>query len=49
MAKSKRSAIEYLTSTVWLHAVHETDQNARIVLACVQARAVHNRCIAHIL
>ena len=29
--------------------MHDTEQNTRIMVACVQARAVHNHCIAHLL
>ena len=48
-AKMQRSSSDYLTCTVRLHAVHDTEQNTRITLACVQARAVHNHCIAQLL
>ena len=49
MANKERSCGDFLTSTVRVHAVHETEQNARIMHACVQQRAVHNRCIEHLL
>ena len=45
----QRSDATHLTSTVRLYAVHDTEQNARIMLACVQNRTVHNRTIEHLL
>ena len=45
----QRSDATHLTSTVRLYAVHDTEQNARILLACVQNRTVHNRTIEHLL
>ncbi len=49
MAKVQRNSAAHMTSTVRLHAVHETDQNARIMLACVQNRTAHNRTVEHLL
>ena len=49
MAKRKRIRGDFLTSSVRLHAAHDTEQNARIMHACVQQRVVHNRCINELL
>ena len=49
MAKKQRSANELLASTSRFHVVHDPEQNARIVAACVQQRAVHNRTVEHLL
>ena len=49
MAKEKRSVKEFFASTVRVHAVHDPEQNARIMQACVQQRAVHNRTIEYLL
>lgn len=49
MAKKKRTGDETLTVTVRFHAVHDPGQNQRIATACAQARAVHNRVVAHLL
>ena len=45
----QRSRSDFLSSTVQLHAIHDPEQNARIMEACVQQRAVHNRTIEHLL
>ena len=38
-----------LASTRRFHAVHDPEQNQRIVAACIQQRAVHNRTVEHLL
>ena len=49
MAKTKRSGGDTITAIFRLHAVHDPEQNDRIVSACAQSRAVHNRVVAHLL
>ena len=50
MAKKKRrKSADFLVSTIRLHAVHDPEQNARIVDACTMQRAVRNRTTAHLL
>ena len=49
MAKRARKQAATLTATVRLHAVHEPEQNGRIVDGCRFQRGVHNRVVAHLL
>ena len=49
MAKKKRRAKGLFAATVRVHAVHDPEQNARIMQACVQQRAVHNRTVEYLL
>ena len=46
MAKKTRRPSAFLTATA---RVHDPEQNARIVNACLQQRAVHNRTVQHLL
>lgn len=49
MAKGRRKKAEHLDATVRIHAGHDPEQNARIMRACVQQRAVTNRTIEQLL
>ena len=49
MAKSRRKRPEQLHTTARVHAVHDPEQNARIMLACNQQRTVANRTIEYLL
>ena len=49
MAKTQRKQADHLSVTVRIHAVHDTEQNTRIMHACVQQRAVANRTVEHLL
>ena len=49
MAKKTRRPSAFLTATARVHLIHDPEQNARIVIACQQPRAVHNRTVQHLL
>ena len=49
MAKTQRKQADQLAVTVRVHAVHDAEQNTRIMQACVQQRAVANRTVEHLL
>ena len=45
----RRSKDDHFPATARLHAVHDAEQNIRIMKACVEQRLVHNRTVEHLL